>query len=102
MEIYWDVALVVLASLIAAAGVAAITRDWVLPWKRRQVSRPRLHGWGQLVLAFAVYWQALFSAVLSGPDARATGTLIGGVMAVAGVVVMYRGQSDKRQGSGAS
>ncbi|MEU1540982.1 hypothetical protein ABZ461_23260 [Actinacidiphila glaucinigra] len=101
MKLYLGTALVLLASLVAVSGVAAITRGWVLPWNRRNVSRRRLYGWGQLVLAFALYWQALFGLVLSDPDARAWGTLTGSVILLAGIIVMGLAQfmSSSRQGS---
>ncbi|MDX2818636.1 hypothetical protein PV410_39920 [Streptomyces sp. PA03-5A] len=88
MKLYLGIALVLLASLVAVSGVAAITRGWVLPWNRRHVSRLRLYGCGQLVLAFALSWQAVFGLVLSDPDTRAWGTLTGSVILLAGIVLM--------------
>ncbi|WUD73804.1 hypothetical protein OG937_19975 [Streptomyces sp. NBC_00510] len=102
MKLYLGIALVLLASLVAVSGVAALARGWVLPWNRRHVNRLRLYGWGQLVLAFALYWQALFGLVLNDPGARAWGTLAGSVILLAGVIVMGLAQfmSSSRRGSG--
>ncbi|MFF3558670.1 hypothetical protein ACFYXS_01285 [Streptomyces sp. NPDC002574] len=102
MELYWDVALVVIGSLYAASGVAAITRGWVFPWSRRHVGRLRLYGGGQLVLAFALCWQGLFGTVIGDPDARSTGSVIGSVTVVAALFVINRGYGDGRRSGGAS
>jgi hypothetical protein len=39
------------AGVLAAGGVAALTRGWVVPWLRRSVVRPALWGAGALVFA---------------------------------------------------
>ncbi|CAM5437199.1 hypothetical protein [Streptomyces canarius] len=60
MKLYVAVPLVLLALLIAASGVAAVTSGWVLPMNRRHVRAPRTYGWGQLAVAFALCWQLVF------------------------------------------
>ncbi|MGW5372739.1 hypothetical protein ACWER6_28550 [Streptomyces sp. NPDC004009] len=84
--------LVLIVLLIAASGLAAVTRGWVLPMNRRHVRAPRLYGWGQLVVAFALCWQLVSGLMISDSDARPLGTLIGAVMLLAGIVVMLVGQ----------
>ncbi|MFF2328315.1 MULTISPECIES: hypothetical protein [unclassified Streptomyces] len=88
MKFYLAVPVVLVALLIAASGAAAVTRGWVLPTNRRAVHRPRVHGWGQLTVAFALCWQMFFLLVLSDPDTRQWGTLTGSVLLLAGLIVM--------------
>ncbi|MFD9480492.1 MULTISPECIES: hypothetical protein [Streptomyces] len=104
MQLYLIAPLVLVALLIAASGVAAVTRGWVLPMNRRHIRSPRLYGSGQLVTAFALCWQVVFGLVISDSDTRLWGALTGGVMLVGGFVVMLAGQftGGGRQGSGAS
>ncbi|MFB6706463.1 hypothetical protein ACFCW6_17340 [Streptomyces sp. NPDC056333] len=102
MKFYLAIPVVLLALLFAASGVAAVTRGWVLPMNRRHVRRPRLYGWGQLVAAFALCWQAVFGLVISDSDTRQWGNLTGGAILLAGLIVMMVGQltGGNRQGSG--
>ncbi|WP_329615909.1 hypothetical protein OG244_24930 [Streptomyces brevispora] len=104
MKFYLAMPLVLVALLIAASGVAAVARGWVLPTNRLPILRPRLYGWGQLLVAFALCWQVLFLLVLSDSGTRQWGTLAGSVLLLAGLVVMTvsRRASGGRQGSGAS
>ncbi|MEU0405884.1 hypothetical protein ABZ318_37935 [Streptomyces sp. NPDC006197] len=104
MKLYLAVPLALIAMFIAASGVAAITRGWILPMNRRHVRRPRLYGWGQLVVAFALCWQVVFVLVIDSSDSRQWGTLTGGVVLIVGLVVMMAGQraGSNRQGSGTS
>ncbi|MFE5402925.1 hypothetical protein ACFQ9Z_16510 [Streptomyces sp. NPDC056580] len=102
MKLYLAVPLVLLVLLIAASGLAAVTSGWVLPMNRRHVRAPRLYGWGQLVVAFALCWQLVFGLMISDSDARPLGTLIGAAVLLAGVVVMLVGQltGGRAKGSG--
>ncbi|MFE2299689.1 hypothetical protein ACFXAW_15980 [Streptomyces sp. NPDC059445] len=43
-----------MASVGVALGVAAITFGWVLPRIRPRVERPRLYGWGALLMALSM------------------------------------------------
>ncbi|MFJ1969242.1 hypothetical protein ACIO93_11295 [Streptomyces sp. NPDC087903] len=92
MKLYLAVPLGLLALLVAASGVAAITRGWVLPMSRRHVRAPRIHGWGQLVVAFALCWQLMCGLVINDPGAQASGTLIGSAILLTGIVIMMVGQ----------
>ncbi|MER6036859.1 hypothetical protein ABT133_23590 [Streptomyces sp. NPDC001835] len=98
MKLYFAVPLILLALLIAASGVAAVTRCWVLPMNRRHVRAPRIYGWGQLVVAFALCWQLVLGLIL----ARPSGTLIGAAILLAGLIVMMVGQlaGGNRKGGG--
>lgn len=99
---YLAVPLALLALLIASSGVAAVTSGWVLPTNRRHVRAPRIHGWGQLVVAFALCWQLAFGLMISDSGARPSGTLIGAALLLAGIVVMMVGQlaGGDRKGDG--
>ncbi|MGW2727249.1 hypothetical protein [Streptomyces sp. NPDC001494] len=98
MKLYFAVPLILLALLIAASGVAAVTRGWVLPMNRRHVRAPRIYGWGQLVVAFALCWQLVLGLIF----ARPSGTLIGAAILLAGLIVMMVGQlaGGNRKGGG--
>ncbi|MGX4694787.1 hypothetical protein [Streptomyces sp. JNUCC 63] len=102
MRLYLATPLVLLALLIAASGIAAVTRGWVLPWNRRSVRRVRLYGWGQLMLAFALCWQVVFGLVISGPDIREWGAASGIALLLTGIIVMIVSQHTgrNRQGTG--
>lgn len=102
MKLYLAVPLVLLALLIAASGVGAVTSGWVLPMNRRHVRAPRIYGWGQLVVAFALCWQLVFGLMISDSDARPSGTLIGAAILLAGLIVMMMGQltGGRRKGGG--
>jgi len=102
MQLYVGLPLFLAALLIAASGVAAVTRGWVLPTNRKPVHRPRLYGWGQLVLAFALCWQAVFGLIIDDVGTRQWGTLTGSALLLAGLVVMmvsHRAPGN-RQGTG--
>ncbi|MGX1673092.1 hypothetical protein [Streptomyces sp. NPDC055400] len=90
MTLYIAVPLVLLALFYAATGVAAVTRGWMLPMNRRRVHAPRVYGWGQLMVAFALCWQAAFG--LSASDTLPSAPLIGSAILVAGLIVMMVGQ----------
>ncbi|WP_318841302.1 hypothetical protein [Streptomyces sp. SS1-1] len=93
---------VLVVSLIAASGVAAVTRGWVLPWNRRRVHRVRLYGWGQLGVALGLCCQVLFGLMIGDPGVRALMTLTGGVLLLTGIIVMMVSQRPgaHRQGGG--
>ncbi len=94
---YIAIPLALVMLLIAASGVAAVTGAWMLPWNRRHVRSPRLHGWGQLVLAFALGWQLVCGLLISDSGTRASGTLIGSGLLLAGLMVMMVGQLAGRE-----
>ncbi|MFD9036696.1 hypothetical protein ACFVZW_37030 [Streptomyces sp. NPDC059567] len=97
MTLYAAVPLVLIASLVAASGVAAVTRGWVLPMNRRYVRAPRLYGWGQLVMAFAMCWQVVFGLVISDSATRQWGTLTGGAILLVGLFLMAAAQRTRRR-----
>ncbi|NUV67071.1 hypothetical protein G6W57_08110 [Streptomyces sp. CAI-121] len=92
MRLYLGISVILLALLIAASGVAALTRGWVLPTGRKHVIRPRLYGWGQLVIAVALCCQVTFGLMTSGIGSRQWGTLTGSVLMVTGVLVIAMSQ----------
>ncbi|CAM5651305.1 hypothetical protein ACIQPS_35260 [Streptomyces sp. NPDC091290] len=92
MKFYLAVPLVLLALFIAASGVAAVAGGWVLPMNRRHVRAPRIYGWGQLMVAFALCWQLVFGLMISDSGVRPSGTLIGAAILLAGLIIMMVGQ----------
>lgn len=104
MKLVLAIPLVLFALLVAASGMAAVTRGWVLPMNRRHVRNPRLYGWGQLVAAFALCWPVVFGLVISDAGTRSWGALTGGMLLVVGLLVMMVGQfaGGSRQSNGAS
>ncbi|MGW1411234.1 hypothetical protein [Streptomyces sp. NPDC002403] len=88
MKLCLTVPVVLLALLIAASGIAAVARGRVLPTNRRAVRRPRLYGWGQLMVAFALCWQMVLLLVISDPGTRQWGTLTGSALLPAGLIMM--------------
>ncbi|WP_432044074.1 hypothetical protein [Streptomyces cadmiisoli] len=102
MWLYLAVPFVLVALLIAASGVAAITRGWVLPWNRRHIRRVRLYGWGQLIVAVGLCWQVVFGLLVSGIGVRQFMTLTGSGLLLAGLIVMMVSQRPgaNRPGSG--
>ncbi|MFF3897378.1 hypothetical protein ACFYY3_30275 [Streptomyces sp. NPDC001812] len=99
MRLYLAIPSVVMALLIAASGVAAVTRGWVPPWLRSSVRRVRLYGLGQLVVAFGLCWYAASWTVFSdsewgngfGFPLMATGSIL---------MVVSRNTGRNRQGTG--
>ncbi|MFD6278820.1 hypothetical protein ACFWFI_25135 [Streptomyces sp. NPDC060209] len=88
MRLYLAIPVVLLALLIAASGVAAIAKGWVMPTYRRPVRRLRLFGWGQLVVALALCMQAFFLLAFSATAARQWGSMTASLLLPAGLVVM--------------
>ncbi|MFF7334573.1 hypothetical protein [Streptomyces sp. NPDC008150] len=81
----------VLALLMLAGGVAGVVAEWVPPWARSRVLRPRLAGAGWLV--GAVGWTMwTFGSLLSGPGTSfSTVQAVGWVILMAGLVVQFLG-----------
>ncbi|MEU5976506.1 hypothetical protein [Streptomyces sp. NPDC047315] len=92
MSPYLVLPFLVLALLFAASGLAGVARGWVLPSNRRHVRNPRLYGWGQLAVAFALCWQAFFGLLVDDSDVRLWATLTGGLVLIAALAVMLMGQ----------
>jgi hypothetical protein len=53
----------------AVSGVAAIRTGWVLPWLRRRTLRPRLWGYGVLLMSVFLAAQVVDGAV-AGPHSQ--------------------------------
>lgn len=87
MRLYLGIPAILVALLIAASGIAALTRGWVLPTNRKHVTRPQLYGWGQLVVAIALCCQAAFGLMTNDLGTRQWGTLVGSVLMVTGILV---------------
>ncbi|GHD60264.1 hypothetical protein GCM10010317_052320 [Streptomyces mirabilis] len=44
----WAVAILAV-TICFGPGLAAVTTDWLFPWLRGSIARPRLWGWGELM-----------------------------------------------------
>lgn len=55
-----NAAVAVVGGMGIVMGAAALTREWVLPWMRGQVCRPRLWGLGGALLGCNALLQALW------------------------------------------
>ncbi|MEV6116608.1 hypothetical protein AB0L59_30075 [Streptomyces sp. NPDC052109] len=88
MELYFAVPLVLVALLVAASGIAAIASGWVLPmrWNRHQIRRVRLHGYGQLTVAFALCWQVVVSSTALSDSGWADDVSLASVLT--GIILM--------------
>ncbi|MFF4487246.1 hypothetical protein ACFY0F_12240 [Streptomyces sp. NPDC001544] len=94
MHIYLVVAAALAVGLLAAAGIAAVARDWVVPWGRGRIVRPRLWGYGALLGAVGT---ALF--LFLGPLADAEPRplpVVGQLMLMAGLLLQYLAQRPGR------
>ncbi|MFF4822160.1 hypothetical protein [Streptomyces sp. NPDC001312] len=104
MRLYLAILFALVALFVAASGVAAITRGWVLPMrlKQRPVRRVRLYGWGQLVGAFGLCWQVVFWTVLSDSEWGDNVGFVGFVLLPTGIILMAVSQhtGGNRQGTG--
>ncbi|MFF8382169.1 hypothetical protein [Streptomyces kanasensis] len=102
MRLYLGIPVVLLGLLTAASGMAAITRGWALPTNRKSVHRPQLYGWGQLMMATALGWQAVFGLLIDDLGTRHWGTLTGSLLMVTGIIVIavsHRTAGHQRGGS---
>ncbi|MEU7022992.1 hypothetical protein ABZ990_20355 [Streptomyces sp. NPDC046203] len=73
--------------VLGAGGIAALRTGWILPWHRRHVRRPALHGWAlpAMGVAFAAQAAVLLISFESGrlPQGlplAASGILVAGVL----------------------
>ncbi|MFG2819968.1 hypothetical protein ACGFX4_11140 [Kitasatospora sp. NPDC048365] len=98
MKLYLAVPLAIVALLTAASGIAALSRGWLLPSYRRHVRRPRLYGWGQLVVAFALSWQVVFLLAV-GTSSREWATMTGSGFMLVGLLLLLAGQRPGRNRS---
>ncbi|WP_327184921.1 hypothetical protein [Streptomyces sp. NBC_01334] len=66
--LHWSlvVTAVVCVTVMAMAGVAAVTREWVPPFGRRRVQRPRLWGTGVLMSALGLSLFMFLGPLASG------------------------------------
>jgi hypothetical protein len=78
---------VLLIATLAGLGIAAVTRDWIPPFRRGSIARPRLWGYGTLV-SDAGLAAFIFLGPYQGPNARpAPFAVAGGIVLAAGVIV---------------
>ncbi|MGW2931762.1 hypothetical protein ACWGQ5_38100 [Streptomyces sp. NPDC055722] len=83
MDVISLIAGVVVVGLCAGVGVPAVTTGWVLPWHRGRVLRPRLWGYGCLLVGAA--------AVLSWCSENVSGDAAYGVLSDSGLACLLVG-----------
>ncbi|MFE5558280.1 hypothetical protein [Streptomyces sp. NPDC056544] len=89
----------VVALLLAASGVAALSRDWLLPRQRRHIVRLRLFGWAQLLIAAALGSQVI-GLLAVDPVYRSVVTMPGVLVLLLGLVLITRAQRPPRARQG--
>ncbi|MFJ8022124.1 hypothetical protein [Streptomyces sp. NPDC096311] len=62
----WAVAILALA-ICFGPGLAAVTTAWLFPWLRGSIARPRLWGWGQLMLGLFFAMQLMDQTIIFTP-----------------------------------
>ncbi|MGZ9934877.1 hypothetical protein ACXNSR_33950 [Streptomyces sp. NC-S4] len=97
--LYVAVPIGVVALLLAASGVAALSRGWLLPWQRRHIVRLRLFGWAQLLIAAALGSQVI-GLLAVDPVYRSVATMPGVVAVLLGLVLITRAQRPPRTRQG--
>ena len=93
--LYFAVPIGVMALLLAASGVATLSRGWLLPWQRRHIVRPRLFGWAQLLIAAALGVQLVGLLVVDSAY-RSAVTMPGVVGLLFALVLSTRAQRPPR------
>ncbi|MFB0629125.1 hypothetical protein [Streptomyces sp. AB3(2024)] len=93
--LYVAIPIGVMALLLAASGVATLSRGWLLPWQRRYIVRPRLLGWAQLLVAAALGVQ-LTGLLVVDPVYRPVVTMPGCAALLFGLVLTTRAQRPPR------
>ncbi|MFJ9823253.1 hypothetical protein ACIRSU_02620 [Streptomyces sp. NPDC101160] len=81
----------VLGIALAIYGTAALRSGWILPWLRGQVVRPALYGSSQLLMGAALLTHA-GSALAGDAGVRATVSLLGAGLLLAGVGLLFASQ----------
>ncbi|MFB7247069.1 hypothetical protein CW362_04130 [Streptomyces populi] len=97
MHWYFVAGAVLVVMAQAGLGAVALTRQWIPPWMRSRVVRPKL--WGRGALTGAVGWSLfMFLGPLRGPDAGMMPYALGGmVLFIAGLGVQAAGQRPGRR-----
>lgn len=84
-------------TVIAVGGVAAITTGWVVPWGRPRVLRPKLWGIGSLVTAVgAAVWTFLGPTVGPPHAPSAYVAWAGWILFMVGLLIQHRSQRPGR------
>jgi hypothetical protein len=76
-------------------GLAAIRTGWVLPWLRRRTLRPRLWGYGVLLMSVFLAAQVVAGAV-AGPHSQPLAIGAGLVLMLIGLGLMRASQQPGR------
>lgn len=55
------------ATICFVPGLAAVTTAWLFPWLRASIARPRLWGWGELMLGLFFALQLMDQTIIFIP-----------------------------------
>jgi hypothetical protein len=77
-------------------GIAAAGPGWVLPWLRGRVLRPRLWGWGDIMLGAFVITETVLRTVVFSSGHAEMGFYLGVPFGVLGFTLMALGQRPGR------
>ncbi|MGE7389035.1 hypothetical protein ACQKM2_26520 [Streptomyces sp. NPDC004126] len=97
--LYVAVPVGLMALLLAASGLATLSRGWLLLRQRRHIVRPRLFGWAQLLIAAALGVQ-LIGLLVIDPVYRPVVVMPGSVALLFGLVLTTRAQRSPRDRQG--
>ncbi|WP_406840007.1 hypothetical protein ACICHK_34710 [Streptomyces sp. AHU1] len=88
MLVYFAIPVALAALVTAGGGIAALTRGWVLPRVRPVIERPRVYGWGVLLLALGMCLLAVSMMVFTDMMLTAGRTIAVAIMFVGSQVVL--------------
>jgi hypothetical protein len=72
MDTFEWAAAILAVTICFGPGLAAVTTAWLFPWLRGSIARPRLWGWGELMLGLFFTMQLMDQTVVSTPPTAAT------------------------------
>ncbi|MFJ9523187.1 hypothetical protein ACIRPK_33705 [Kitasatospora sp. NPDC101801] len=96
MKLYIAIPVLAFSLFFLVTGLAAVIRGWLLPTSRRHVHNPRLHGWGQLLMALALTWQVLIRLAGGDTGPLPRGLITGGGLQLTGLILLFISQRQPR------
>ncbi|WP_143672328.1 hypothetical protein [Streptomyces sp. OK228] len=70
MDTFEWAAAILAVTICFGPGLAAVTTAWLFPWLKGSIARPRLWGWGELMLGLFFTMQLMDQTVVSTPPQR--------------------------------
>ncbi|WP_143670775.1 hypothetical protein [Streptomyces sp. OV198] len=88
----WAVAILA-ATICFGPGLAAVTTAWLFPWLRGSIARPRLWGWGELMLGLFFAMQLMDQTIIFTPHSGDVLFYGGLAFGIAGLYLMMLARS---------